>query len=54
MDVTASVTCKQRMEDALLAWTALPGGASASVWLQPQLEAAYQIGHMPPLLPGPT
>lgn len=42
------------MEDAFLAWTALPGGASVSVWLQPQIEQAYTTGHMPPLLPGPS
>jgi hypothetical protein len=41
------------MEDAFLAWTALPGGASVSVWLQPQIEAAYTTGNMPPLLPAP-
>lgn len=39
-------------EDAFIAWTMLPGGASVSVWLQPQIEEAYTSGKMPPLLPG--
>jgi hypothetical protein len=39
-------------EDAFIAWTMLPGGASVSTWLQPQIEQAYTSGRMPPLLPG--
>lgn len=39
-------------EDAFIAWTMLPGGASVSTWLQPQIEQAYSTGKMPPLLPG--
>lgn len=39
-------------EDVFLAWTMLPGGASVSTWLQPQIEEAYTSGRMPPLLPG--
>jgi hypothetical protein len=42
------------MEDAWLSWTMLPGGTSASAWMQPQIEQAYESGRMPPLLPGPT
>lgn len=40
-------------EDTFLAWTMLPGGASVSIWLQPQIEQAYTTGTMPPLLPAP-
>lgn len=39
-------------DDVFLAWTMLPGGASVSAWLQPQIEQAYSTGNMPPLLPG--
>jgi len=38
-------------DDAFLAYTALPGGATVGQWMQPQIEAAYATGRMPPLLP---
>lgn len=40
-------------EDEFLAHIVLPSGQSVGQWLSPQLEAAYQSGRMPPLLPGP-
>jgi hypothetical protein len=40
-------------DDAFLAYTALPGGATVGQWMQPQIAQAYQSGHMPPLLPMP-
>ena len=40
-------------EDAFLAYTALPGGATVGQWMQPQLEHTYQTGQFPPLLPMP-
>lgn len=40
-------------DDAFLAYTALPGGATVGQWMQPQIAAAYETGHMPPLLPLP-
>lgn len=41
-----------RAEDALLAFTVLPDGATMSTWAEPQLEAALTKHTMPGLLPG--
>lgn len=40
------------LDDAFLAYTALPNGATVGQWMQPQIAQAYQSGKMPPLLPG--
>ena len=40
-------------EDAWLAHTMLPNGATVGEWLEPQLEDVYRGGQMPPLLPAP-
>ena len=40
------------MEDAFLAHTMLPSGQTVGEWAQPRLEAAYDHGEMPALLPG--
>ena len=34
------------------AQTMLPSGATVGEWLEPQLEAVYNSGRMPPLLLG--
>lgn len=39
------------LETALQPYTVLPSGQTAGDWLAPQIEAAYQTGHMPPMLP---
>lgn len=38
-------------EDEFLAHLVLPNGATVSTWLGPQLEAAYDLGRMPAMLP---
>lgn len=38
-------------EEAFMAWTALPNGQTVGQFIEPQIEAAYKTGHMPPLLP---
>jgi len=47
--ITAGITTLER---EFLADVVLPSGETAGQWLAPQLEAAYQSGRMPPLLPG--
>lgn len=42
-----------QFEDAFLAYTALPGGATVGQWMQPQIAQAYETGQLPPLLPMP-
>lgn len=39
------------VEEEFLAHVVLPSGMSTGEWLAPQIEAAYQTGRMPPLLP---
>lgn len=39
-------------EDEFLAHTMLPDGTTVGEWIEPQLDQAYQSGHMPGLLPG--
>ncbi|HEY4760546.1 MAG TPA: hypothetical protein VIH42_08200 [Thermoguttaceae bacterium] len=39
------------LEEVLQPFTVLPNGMTAGEWLAPQIEAAYQSGRMPPLLP---
>jgi len=38
-------------EDEFLAHIVLPDGKTVGGWMRPQLEAAYERGKMPPLLP---
>jgi len=38
-------------EDEFLAHIVLPNGQRVGEWLGPQVEKAYELGHMPPLLP---
>lgn len=38
-------------EEEFLAHIVLPNGATVGEWMAPQIENAYQYGHMPPLLP---
>ena len=40
------------LEEALQPFTMLPNGQTAGEWLAPQIEAVYQSGRMPALLPG--
>jgi len=40
-------------DDAFLAYTSLPGGATVAQWIQPQIDQAYETGHIMPLLPLP-
>lgn len=39
------------LEDAFLAYTALPGGMTTSAWIQAHIDTAYRTGQIPPLLP---
>lgn len=50
--VSAGITT---VEDEFLAHTVLPDGRSFGDWAKPEIERAYQIGHMPQslLLEGP-
>lgn len=41
------------LDDAFLAYTALPGGSTVGQWLTPQIAESYRRGTMPPLLPLP-
>ena len=41
-------------EDEFLANIVLPDGQLVGAWLRPQIEASYNSGAMPPLLPGPS
>jgi hypothetical protein len=38
-------------EDEFLAYTVLPDGQTASEWMQPQINRAYESGEMPSVLP---
>ena len=51
--VTAGITT---VEDEFLAHTVLPDGTTFGQWAKPQLDQAYQLGHMPTqlLLGGPA
>lgn len=40
------------IEREFLADIMLPDGSTAGEWMEPQIEAAYQTGQMPPMLPG--
>lgn len=40
------------LESEFLAQTMLPNGATVGEWLEPQLDAVYESGRMPPLLLG--
>lgn len=40
------------LEEALQPFTMLPNGQTAGEWLAPQIEAVYETGRMPALLPG--
>jgi hypothetical protein len=40
------------LESEFLAQTMLPSGATVGEWLEPQLDAVYDSGRMPPLLLG--
>jgi hypothetical protein len=41
------------LEREFLSDIVMPNNQTVSQWLAPQLDAAYQSGRMPPLLPGP-
>src|SRR5262249_9224960 len=41
------------IEREFIADIVMPNNQTIGQWLQPQIEAAYQSGRMPPLLPGP-
>lgn len=43
----------EEFEDAFLAQIVLPDGSTVGERLKPQIEATYQTGNMPPLLPAP-
>lgn len=45
--VAAGITT---VEDEFLAHTMLPDGSSVGQWAKPQLDEAYRLGHMPPML----
>lgn len=40
------------VEIEFMPWMVLPNGQTVGQWMMPQLEAIYQSGKMPPLLPG--
>ena len=40
------------VETEFLPWMVLPNGETVGQWMAPQLDAIYQSGKMPPLLPG--
>lgn len=40
------------VESEFLNWMVLPNGQTVGDWMKPQLDAIYQSGKMPPLLPG--
>ena len=40
------------VESEFLAWMVLPNGETVGQWMTPQIDAIYQTGKMPPLLPG--
>jgi hypothetical protein len=40
------------VETEFLPWMVLPNGETVGQWMMPQIEAIYQSGKMPPLLPG--
>ncbi|MHB0922591.1 MAG: hypothetical protein ACYC3H_01325 [Bellilinea sp.] len=39
------------LEIALQPYVVLPNGLTAGEWLAPQIQSAYESGHMPPMLP---
>lgn len=39
------------LEFVLQSFVVLPNGRTAGEWMAPQIEAAYQTGNMPPMLP---
>ncbi len=39
------------LEEVMQPFTILPNGLTAGEWMRPQIEAAYQTGRMPPMLP---
>jgi len=39
------------VESVLQPFTMLPNGITVGNWLEPQIQLAYETGHMPPLLP---
>ncbi len=38
-------------EDEFMAYIVLPSGQTVGEWMSPQIEQAYKLGQMPPLLP---
>ena len=46
--IESGVSC---FDDEFLAHIVLPDGQTAGQWIAPQIEAAYQSGQMPELLP---
>ena len=46
--IESGVSC---FDEEFLAHIVLPDGQTAGTWLEPQIEAAYQTGEMPALLP---
>ena len=40
------------VETEFMTWMVLPNGQTVGQWTMPQLDAIYQSGNMPPLLPG--
>lgn len=40
------------VETEFLPWLVLPNGQTVGQWIMPRIEAIYQSGKMPPLLPG--
>ena len=41
-------------DDEFMAHIVLPDGQTIGKWMRPQIQAAYESGDMPPLLPGPV
>ena len=39
------------VESVLQPFTMLPNGNTVGNWMEPQIQLAYETGHMPPLLP---
>ncbi len=40
-------------EQEFMAYVVLPDGSTVGEWMAPQIETAYRMGQMPPLLPMP-
>ena len=46
--IDSGVSC---FDDEFLAHIVLPDGQTAGQWIQPQIDAAYETGNMPAMLP---